>query len=177
MCFSLLVFNTAWAQGFVQFSGIAGEVTVEGYEGWSEFTAVTQEISRSEKTTGIVSQLSSLPAIQNLGIIKPLDKASLKIAERALKGMITDEVIIEWALSSDNGLKPYYSYLLKNVRVVSYNSRGISHSESNETANRRIEEEIALDFDEIVVRYWEYDSNGNNQGVTEYNWKKTSAPK
>lgn len=173
VCLAIFGFGTAQAQGFIKFLGIDGEVIAEGYEGWSEFTSVTQEIVLPEtKKTGLNSRRGLLPEFQQLAIIKPLDKASVKFAERALRGALSELVQIEWTRSFDSGLVPFYTYELKNVQIVEYNSKGLGRSEDDINADGRIYEEIVLDFEEIKVTYREYDDAGNFLGATEFSWQK-----
>jgi len=172
ICFFVFGSASVNAQAFVKFAGIDGEVIVEGYEGWSEFTSVTQKIEFTDISQAGPERLRELPEFQQLAIIKPLDKASVKIAERTLRGVPTDLVEIEWVLSFESGLKPYYTYELQNVRIVEYDSKGIGTADGEINADGRIYEEILLDFEEIKVTYREYDSDGNFLGATEYSWSK-----
>lgn len=170
MCLVAFGYSTVQAQGFVKFLGVDGEVTVEGYEGWSEFSSVTQEVVVPETNEGL-SRRGLVPEFHQLAIIKPLDKASIKIAERALRGAKTELVQIEWARSFDSGLEPYYTYELTNAQVLEYKSKGIGHSQDEVNTDGRIYEEIVLDFEEIKVTYREYDSEGNFLGAWEYSWQ------
>ena len=167
-----LGFDTAHAQGFVKFTAIDGEVTVEGYEGWSEFISVVQKIAPTETTRGVATRVGEIPEFQQIVLVKRLDKASLKFAERALRRIATETVEIEWAVNFGGELKPYYRYELEDVAVVEYSSKGLGEPYSNQAWDGQITEQIVLDFDEITVTYWEYDEFGNPQGAVEYSWKR-----
>jgi type VI secretion system Hcp family effector len=168
----VLSLDEAHAQGYLKFTGVQGEVTVEGYEGWSDFISVVQRIAPTETTRGVATRVGDIPEFQQIALVKPLDKASLKIAERALRRIPTETVEIEWVVNFGGDLKPYYRYELEDVTVVEYSSKGLGEPYSNQGWDGQIKEQIVLDFDEITVTYWEYDEFGNPLGAVEYSWKR-----
>jgi type VI secretion system Hcp family effector len=168
----ILGLETAQAQGYVKFDGIDGEVTVDGYEGWSEFSAVFQKIAPNETTRGINTRVEGIPQFQKIVLVKPLDKASLKISDRALRGVATDRVQIEWVTNFGETLAPYYRCELEDVTVLEYSSKGLGEFSSDLNSDRAVKEQIVLDFDKITVTYSEYDEFGNPQGNVEYVWTR-----
>lgn len=168
----ILGFDAAQAQGYVKFDGIDGEATVEGYDGWSEFSAVFQKIAQNETTRGVNTRVEGIPQFQKLALVKPLDKASLKISDRALRGVSTDFVQIEWVTTFGETLAPYYRYVLEDVTVIEYTSKGLGELSPNLNPDGPIKEQMVLDFEKITVTYTEYDEFGNPQGNVEYEWTR-----
>jgi type VI protein secretion system component Hcp len=165
-------FDAAQAQGYVKFDGIDGEVSVAGYDGWSEFSAVFQKIAQNETTRGVNTRVEGIPEFQKIVLVKPLDKASLKISDRALRGMVTDSVEIVWVTNFGETLAPYYRYELEDVTVIEYTSKGLGEFSPNLDPDGPIKEQMVLDFEEITVTYTEYDEFGNPQGNVEYKWRR-----
>jgi type VI secretion system Hcp family effector len=164
-------FASAHAGGFVKFDFIEGESEVEGYEGWSEFISVVQKIAPSEVTRGVVTQAGAIPEFQQLSIIKPLDKASVEIAELALKGKTIDPVQIEWTRNINGTEKPYYKYKLQYANVTEYTSKGFGDTDLESATDDPVKEQIVLDFEKITVTYVQYDDEGNESGKVEYTWE------
>jgi type VI protein secretion system component Hcp len=168
----ILGFDAAQAQGYVKFDGIDGEVAVEGYVGWSEFSAVFQKIAQNETTRGINTRVEGIPEFQKIVLVKPLDKASLKISDRALRGASTERVEIEWVVNFGETLAPYYRCVLEDVTVVEFTSKGLGEVSPNLDPDGPIKEQMVLDFERIKVTYSEYDEFGNPQGNVEYEWRR-----
>jgi type VI secretion system Hcp family effector len=163
----LLGLGAAHAQSFVRFEGIDGEVKVEGYENWCELTSVVQQIKPSETKSGVVMRREL--EFDDLVIVKPVDKASPKIVDRALRASVTPRVEIEWVRTTGQALEPFYRYELRNALIKEYTSKGLGESED---PAERVMEQISLDFEEITVTYWEYDEDGNPLGAVEYSWAR-----
>lgn len=104
--------------------------------------------------------------MEDIVVVKELDKASPKLAEAVCQGEVFPRVEIHLTTSlTDAGRVTYYAYELKNVRIVSYHISGSGQSEDVPT------EEISLSFEEIKVIYTEFDSAGKAKGNVEYLWR------
>jgi type VI secretion system Hcp family effector len=163
-------FATAYAAGFIQFEGIEGDSIVDGYENWSEFISVVQEITPADVTTGVVSRSLGYSEFKEVSIVKALDRASPKIALRALQGKILAFVTIEWTRNIDGIEKPYYRYEMELVSVKQYTSKGFGDKDLESAKDNQIVEKIFLDFEKITVTYFEYDDAGNQVGTVGYQW-------
>ena len=163
-------FATANAGGFVRFEGIDGESVVDGYEKWSEFLSVVQEIVPATQANGLVTRINQNPQFNEISVVKVLDRASPIIAQIALRGQVTPRVEIEWTRNINGVEKPYYSYRLTNVVVTQYSSKGFGEITLDSATESLIKEKISLNFEEIRVTYYEYDEEGNLAGKVEYDW-------
>ena len=163
-------FANAHAAGFIKFNGIDGDSVVEGYVNWSEFLSVVQEITSPEITTGVVTRLRGNPEFKEITVVKTLDKASPKIADRALRDWNSDEVKVEWTRNIAGIEQPYYAYEMKNVLVTQYSSKGFGDTDLDSAKDNQIVEKIVLNFEDIKVTYYEYDDAGNLAGTVEYEW-------
>lgn len=110
--------------------------------------------------------------MDDINIVKELDKASPKLAESMCNGKVFPKVEIHVTASyTDAGRVTYYAYELKNVKVSNYNIGGSGQSEDVPT------EQMSLNFEEIKVTYTENDAAGKKKGNVEYTWKVEEAAK
>jgi type VI secretion system Hcp family effector len=170
ICFLTGGIVNAYAGGFVRFEGIDGESVVEGYENWSEFLSVVQEIVPAERPSAVVTKVNQAPQFKEISVIKVLDKASPKIAQLALRLQVIPRVEIEWTRNINGVEQPYYTYRLTNAVVTEYSSKGFGNTDLDSATDGQIKEKISLDFQEIRVRYYEYDEQGSLAGIVEYDW-------
>jgi len=150
----------------------------------------SQPISNpSSGATGITRRRSDV-ILEDIVVVKQLDKASPKLAEAICKGMVFPKVEIHLTGPSEGSTcqGTFYAYELKNVLITAYKVTG-----SNPLAYALITpapdailpysgpfivqavdapmEEMSLNFEEIKVTYTECDSTGKSKGNIEYSWK------
>ena len=178
------------SSGYVKFEGIDGESKSTGHSGWSEIVSFSQPIiSPSSGTTSTTRRRADV-VLEDIVVVKQIDKASPKLAEAICKGKVFPKVEIHLTGPSEGSTcqGTFYAYELKNVLITSYKVTG-----SNPLAYALIApapdvilpysgpfvvqavdapmEEISMNFEEIKVTYTECDSTGNSKGNVEYNWK------
>ena len=153
--------------GYVKFEGVNGEATESNHVNWCELLAFEHgyEQPSSGSTTGMARRRGSV-IVEDITLVKELDKASPKIAEACLKGKVFGEVEIELTrYFGYTGNVVYYRFELTNVIVTSYTIG------SEDVNNKYPEEIITLNFEEIKVTYTETDDDGYSMGNIEYEWK------
>jgi type VI secretion system Hcp family effector len=128
--------------------------------------------------------------LEDIVIVRQIDKASPKLAEAICKGTVFPKVEIHLTGPSEGSTceGTFYAYELTNVLITSYKVTG-----SNPLAYALIApapdtllpysgpfvvqavdapmEEVSLNFEEIKVTYTECDSTGKSKGNVEYSWK------
>lgn len=150
--------------GFMKFDGIDGESQDQGHKNWSDIEAFSQEIHKPGHGSGEARQRADV-VLEDMIVVKELDKASPKLAEAVCKGRVFPKVEIDTTASyTDGGRVTYLAYLLKNVQVVSYQIAGEVQAEDV------IKETLELNFEEITVTYTENDEHGKKKGVVSYHW-------
>jgi len=151
---------------YVKFENVNGEAKESGYEGWSDLVSFNQPIIRPLlDSTSPIRQRGDV-VLEDIQLVKTLDKASPKLAEAICKGRSFPHVIIHVTASfAEVGRVRYYAYDLTNARVTSYSVSGSGQSEDVPT------ETMSLNFEEIKVTYTEFDSNGDKKGNVEYTWR------
>jgi len=183
------------SSGYVKFEGIDGESKNAGHEGWSEIVSFSQPISSPDVgATGATRRRGDV-ILEDIVVVKQVDKASPKLAESICKGMVFPKVEIHLTGPSGGSTcqGTFYAYELKNVLITSYKVTG-----SNPLAYALIApapdttmpysgpfivqavdapmEELSLSFEEIKVTYTECDPvTGKSKGNIEYTWKVEAA--
>ena len=148
---------------FIKIGDIKGESVESSHEKWSDVTGFGQGQSVPEPSGE--SRRRADVQLNDLVVVKFIDKASPKIAEAVLTGKVFPKVELDLtALFGDTERLVYYTYELENARVTSYNISGSGQGDDRPT------ETFSLNFEEIKVTYTEYDSDGNVKGSVEYTW-------
>jgi len=151
---------------YVKFDGIDGESQDKDHKNWSDILSFAQPIHQpGGAKTGATRRRGDV-VLEDIVVVKELDKASPKLAEAVCKGKVFPKVDLQVTASyTDAGRVTYYAYELKNVMVTSYNVSGSGQSDEMPV------EELSLNFEEIKVTYTENDSKGKKKGNVEYSWK------
>ena len=110
-------------------------------------------------------------------IRKKIDKASVRIQEEMLRNTVFPDVNIEVEKTLPDGTKViYYTYLLKNARIVNYTIGDVRRkAEMLQPLDQPVEtavpiEEIQLVYEEMEVNYQEYDNDVPIGGWIGYVW-------
>jgi len=178
------------SSAYIKFDGVDGESKSKGHEGWSEIISFSQPISKPGGGVTDTSRRRGDVILEDIIIVKQIDKASPKIAEAICKGKVFTKVEIHLTGPSEGSTcdGTFYIYELKNVLVTGYKVTG-----SNPLAYALVApapdsilpysgpfivqavdapvEEVSLNFEEIKVTYTECDSTGKSKGNIEYSWK------
>jgi len=151
---------------YIKFDGVDGESQDKDHKGWSDVTSFSQPIHQPGKgATGATRRRGDV-VLEDITVVKELDKSSPKLAESMCKGKVYPKVEIHLTASyTDAGRVTYYAYQLTNVLVTRYVISGAGQSEQVPT------EEMALNFEAIKVTYTEHDAAGKKKGQVEYTWK------
>jgi type VI secretion system secreted protein Hcp len=169
--------NTSGVEMYLKFDGVDGEAQDKDHRGWSDLYSFNQGMSnptidgRSGRRRGDV-------VLEDIVVVKELDKSSPKIAESVCNGKVFPKVEIHVTESyAGAGRVTYYRYELTNVMVTSYMVVAPTNTESSSgvvgpTNTRDVPVEmVSLNFEEIKVTYTEYDDKGSSKGNVEYSWK------
>ncbi len=151
---------------YIKFDGIDGEAKDKDHDKWSDILTFGQGCSKPGGGTTGPTRRRGDTILDDIVVVKELDKASPKIAEAVCKGKVFPKVEIHLTASyTDAGRVTYYAYELTNVQVSSYNINGSGQAEQVPT------EDISFNFEEIKVTYTETDETGSEKGNIEYEWK------
>jgi len=149
---------------YVKFEGLDGEAEDKDHKGWSDILSFSQGQSMPEGATGPTRRRGDV-VVEDVVVVKELDKTSPKLAEAVCQGKVFPKVEIHVTASyTDAGRVTYYAYEFRNVLIASYHISGSGQSEDVPT------EEISFSFEEIKAVYTETDETGKAKGTVEYEW-------
>ena len=146
--------------GFIKFDGVDGESEDKDHGKWSNMINFSQLIHKAGAGTGSTRRRGDV-VLEDIVIVKELDKSSTKLAESVCKGKVYPKVEIHvTAAYTDAGAVTYYAYELKNVQIASYN---ISGNTARGGDGAPPVENMTLNFEEIKVTYTECDKGGKKK--------------
>ncbi|NNM02345.1 MAG: type VI secretion system tube protein Hcp [Nitrosopumilus sp.] len=158
--------ESASTTAYIKFDGVDGEATDKDHQAWSDLLSFDQGLHQPGGSQTGSTRTRGDVILDDVVVVKELDKASPKIAESVALGKVYPKVEIELTKTyGDAGRLTYYAYELTNVLVTSYNISGSGQSEDVPSEN------FSLNFEEIKVTYTERDSDGKSKGNVEYSWK------
>jgi type VI secretion system secreted protein Hcp len=160
-----MVAPKTWAAAYIKFDGVEGEAQDKDHKGWSDLLSFSQSMLKTGSGTGATRRRGDV-VLEDIVVVKELDKSSPKLAEAICRGKVYPKVEIHLTASyGDAGRVTYLAYELTNVLLTSYSVGGSGQAEEVPT------EEVSLNFEEIKVTYTEYDNEGKSKGNVEYSWK------
>lgn len=149
---------------YMQITGIDGEATDKDHKDWIEVLSFSMGMADpGGGATGATRRRGDV-VIEDIVVVKELDKSSPKLMDRCVKGQVIPTMIIEVCRSATDASFTYYKYELENVMVTSFYCVG-------STDEGVPVETITLNYEEITVTYTETDSTGKSKGNVEFNWK------
>lgn len=155
---------------YIKFDGVDGEAKDKDHDKWSDLLSFSQGMTQpGGGATGATRRRGDV-IVDDVNLVKELDKSSPKIAEAVCQGKVFPKVEIHLTASiAGAGRVTYYVYELKNALVTSYSIGGSGQAEEVPTEN------FSINFEEIKTTYTEYDSAGKKVGNVEYSWKVEEA--
>jgi len=178
------------SSAYIKFEGIDGESEEAGHEDWSEIVSFNHEIHKPGAGSSGTARRTGGVTLDDIVLIKQVDKASPKLAEAICKGKVFPKVEIHLTGPSEGSTcqGTFYAYELKSVVITNYTVSGsnplayalvalapdITMPSTGPFIVQAVDaplEEISLSFEEIKVTYTECDSSGNPKGNVEYSWK------
>jgi len=130
--------NDAYGAAYIKFDGVDGEATDKDHKGWSDLLSLSE--SSTIPSDSVSTSTRGEVVLEDIVVVKELDKSSPKLAESIVMGKVFPKVLIN--LCSEDESDCYLSYELVNVMITSYS---ISSSE-----NQIPVEEISLSFEKMV---------------------------
>ena len=186
--------SPAHSSAYIKFDGIDGESQDKDHDGWSEIVSFSQPITQLGGGATDATRRRGDVVLEDIVVVKQLDKASPKLAESICKGKVFPKVEIHLTGPSEGStcLGTFYAYELNNVMITSYKVSGsnplayalialapdITMPSTGPFIVQAVDaplEEISLSFEEIKVTYTECDSSGKSKGNVEYSWKVEEA--
>lgn len=129
--------NDAYGAGFIKFDGVDGESLDKDHKGWSDLLSISEILSTNSDSASVRNSFETLDEII---IVKHLDKSSPKLSEAIAIGMTFPKVLIDLCYNQNTDCS--LTYELTNVMITSYSISG--------SAEDIPIEDISLDFEKII---------------------------
>ena len=129
--------NDAYGAGFIKFDGIDGESVDKDHKSWSDLLSISELLSTN---SGSQSVRSSFEILDEIVIVKNVDKSSPKLSEAIAMGKVFPSVLIDLCPNPNTDCS--LSYELTNVMITSYSISG--------SAEDVPVEDISLNFEKIT---------------------------
>lgn len=129
----------------MKIEGVNGETADKGMEG---FIAVEKLSTDLEKSTAgkITSKLGLEKRPRSITVLKALDKATPRIAEKVKEGTAIAEIKIQFFRKAEGGeAKLYFTMSLKNATLVS------AHIHASQETGGRALEELTIDYEDVEL--------------------------
>lgn len=149
---------------YLEWDGIEGDVTAEGYEKKVEVNSFQYGIGRGigSPAGGSKDRESSAPSISEIVVTKPMDSSSFKIMDAACEGT-GKKVKVRFAMTAPGTgtLADYLTYDLDQVLVSGYS---VSSGGDQPT------ESISLNFTKIEMNYIPASAENTDESPMRFGW-------
>jgi len=107
---------------YMQYNGIDGAVTTQGFINWIELNSFQWAISRDIGTAarGALSRESSEPMIAEVTVTKYMCKSAPKLLQEAVAGPLNKTVIIKFTTTTRDKVDTFLTYQFDNVGISQY---------------------------------------------------------
>lgn len=144
---------------YMNYDGIPGEVTTEGYSKWIELNSFQFGIGRGIASAGGQStRESSAASVSEIVVSKQTDGSSPKLFVASLTGTLDKKVTIAMTRTASGQVQTYMHYITEGTGISGY---------SVSSGGDRPSESISLNFDKIEFKYFLVGDNlqGSGEGV------------
>jgi type VI secretion system secreted protein Hcp len=147
---------------YLQYDGIKGNVTADGYKDHIGVMSVQFGVGRgiSMEAGNMSNRESTRPSLSEVTITKVADNSITGIFKEAVTGNAGKKVVIKFVRTGADKVQEYMDYTLEDVLVSGYSISASSEGEPVET--------ISLSYSKIMVNYKDFDKtnkSGNPQRV------------
>ena len=106
---------------YMEFKGIEGDVTTEGYKNWIELNSFQYGVGRAVSSgAGGNTRESSAPNVSEIVVTKHFDKASAKLYQDSVAGTFDTKVVIKMNTTTKNKTETFLTFELSDCGVSSY---------------------------------------------------------
>jgi len=165
--------------GYVRFAGIEGESVESHHIGWCDLLAFNQSLFSDAVQAG---RAAANPVFEDIVLVKHLDSASPSLQKACAEGTVLADIKIDILRIAGGNTVPYYSIVLRDARVTSYNLGNTGGSELTPQGLPRVDaganalagelpiEELSVAFGRITTEYTPLKSDGSAGAAIKFEW-------
>jgi type VI secretion system secreted protein Hcp len=145
---------------YMNWDGVTGDVTTQGFEKWIELTSFQWGVGRGigSAMSGQASRESSIPSVSEIVVTKRMDSSSPGLWTDSVAGQLNTTVKIAFTTTSQGATTQFLNYELTNTGLSGYSvsSGGDMPTES-----------LALNFTKVVWSFTGTDPSVQGTPVTQ----------
>ena len=136
---------------YLDYEGIKGNVTAEGYGGHIEVLSVNFNVVRDVSMTpgNLFNRETSHPNISRVTIIKTVDSSCSKLFKESVAGSAGKTVVIKFVSTGTEKVEIFLEHTLENCIVSGYAFSANAEGQPQEVIN--------LSFSRILINYQDHD--------------------
>lgn len=141
---------------FIEYEGIKGNCTAEGYKDHLVATSVQFGVARSisMEPGNLANRESNRPTVSEIIINKKADNSATGLFKEAVTGSAGKTVKIKFVQTGADQVTEFMDYELTDCLVSSYSMSATGDEEPKETIN--------LSFSKVMVNYNDFDSTNKS---------------
>ena len=141
---------------YLEFEGVKGNVTAEGYKDHIAVDSVMFNARRniSMEPGHMTNREVSRPSINAISISKKADSSVAALFKEFMGGSVGKKVTIKFVQTGSDKVREFMSYTLENCLVSGYSMTGSGENHPNET--------FQLSFSKIFVDYRDTDASNKS---------------
>ena len=142
------------------FGSVAGDVTTQGFETWTELQSFQWGVGRGvgSAMSGAMSREASVPSISEIVVSKRMDAASPALWTDSVAGMFNTAVTITFTTTSAGATEKFLSYELTDCGLSGY---------SISSGGDMPQENLSLNFAKIIWTLTPVKADGSGTPITQ----------
>jgi type VI secretion system secreted protein Hcp len=154
---------------YLEFEGIKGNVTADGYKGHIALNAVNFGVLRSIKMEpgNMSNREATRPEMSQITLTKAADSSATALFKEAVTGSTGKRAVIKFVQTGVDKVQEFMSYTLENCLISGY--------AIDAKAENHPKEVLTLSFSKILVNYSNFDASNKSTSPQRVGYDLVSA--
>jgi len=154
---------------YLQYDGIKGNVTAEGYKDHIAVDSVQFGVGRgiSMEPGNMSNREATRPSVSEVTLTKVADNSVTAIFKEAVTGSAGKKVVIKFVRTGADKVQEFMDYTLEDCLVSGYSMSASSEGDPQET--------ITLSFSKIMINYNDFDKSNKAASPQRVGYDLTTA--
>lgn len=154
---------------YLQYDGIKGNVTADGYKDHIAVDSVQFGVGRgiSMEPGNMSNREATRPSVSEITISKVADNSVTAIFKEAVTGSAGKKVVIKFVRTGADKVQEYMDYTLEDCLVSGYTMSATSEGDPMES--------ITLSFAKIMINYNDFDKSNKSSSPQRVGYDLTTA--
>ncbi|WP_347330413.1 Hcp family type VI secretion system effector [Marinimicrobium locisalis] len=154
---------------YLEYEGIKGNVTAEGYKDHIAVQSLSFGVGRgiSMEPGNLSNREATRPTVSEVTLTKVADNSATALFKEAVTGSAGKKVTIKFVQTGADKVTEYMDYVLEDVLVSGYQISGSGDGDPVET--------ISLSFSKVMVNYNDFDKSNKSSSPQRVGYDLTTA--